>query len=207
MSVSTSSSPSDVRPTVQAIKAQLRTFMNGVMAQSLREKGMCYHLIFGVELPRLKEVAAGYEGSLALAQALWNDDIRECRLLALLLMPKDSFASDLADIWMDDILLKGSVSPQAAVELIDCMAMYLLRHQSYASEKAFQWIASEPVLLQYAGYRLLHHLLLRAPLNPRALDELRDQAATAIASQHPLLAPTAALVLEKAQEQTQDHPL
>ena len=65
--------------TVRQIKAQLRLFMNGVLSQSLREKGLKYRLIFGVELPRLKEIAAGYEQSHDLAQALWKEDIRECK--------------------------------------------------------------------------------------------------------------------------------
>ena len=44
--------------TVREIKGKLRLFMNGVLSQSLREKGLKYRLIFGVELPRLKEIAA-----------------------------------------------------------------------------------------------------------------------------------------------------
>ena len=34
--------------TIRQIKAQLRLFMNGVLSQSLREKGLQYRLIFGV---------------------------------------------------------------------------------------------------------------------------------------------------------------
>ena len=69
--------------TVREIKGKLRLFMNGVLSQSLREKGIKYRLIFGVELPRLKEIAAGYEQNHDLAQALWKEDIRECKILKI----------------------------------------------------------------------------------------------------------------------------
>lgn len=42
-------------------KGQFRLFMNGVVSQSMREKGLDYKLNFGIELPRLKEIAARYE--------------------------------------------------------------------------------------------------------------------------------------------------
>ena len=51
----------DVRETIKDIKGQFRLFMNGVVSQSMREKGLDYKLNFGIELPRLKEIAARYE--------------------------------------------------------------------------------------------------------------------------------------------------
>lgn len=50
--------------------------MNGAVSQSMREKGLVYKLNFGVELPRIKGIAAGYEKDHSLAQALWKEDIR-----------------------------------------------------------------------------------------------------------------------------------
>ena len=54
------------------IKTQLRLSMNGAVSQSMREKGLVYKLNFGVELPRIKGIAAGYEKDHSLAQSLWN---------------------------------------------------------------------------------------------------------------------------------------
>ena len=45
------------------IKTQLRLSMNGAVSQSMREKGLVYKLNFGVELPRIKGIAAGYGAS------------------------------------------------------------------------------------------------------------------------------------------------
>ena len=47
--------------TIKEIKAQFRLFMNGVVSQSMREKGLDYKLNFGIELPRLKEISLRYE--------------------------------------------------------------------------------------------------------------------------------------------------
>lgn len=44
----------DVKEQLKDIKTQLRLSMNGVVSQSMREKGLDYKLNFGVELPRIK---------------------------------------------------------------------------------------------------------------------------------------------------------
>ena len=72
----------DVKEQLKDIKTQLRLSMNGVVSQSMREKGLDYKLNFGVELPRIKSIAAAYEKSHDLAQALWKENIRECKILA-----------------------------------------------------------------------------------------------------------------------------
>ena len=39
----------DVNEKVKDIKAQFRLFMNGVVSQSMREKGLVYKINFGIE--------------------------------------------------------------------------------------------------------------------------------------------------------------
>src|SRR3712207_8951673 len=80
----------DIKEQLKEIKTQLRLSMNGAVSQSMREKGLTYKLNFGVELPRIKAIAAGYEKSHDLAQALWKEDIRECKILAGMLQPIDT---------------------------------------------------------------------------------------------------------------------
>ena len=72
----------DIKEQLKDIKTQLRLSMNGVVSQSMREKGLNYKLNFGVELPRIKSIAAAYEKNHELAQTLWKEDIRECKILA-----------------------------------------------------------------------------------------------------------------------------
>ncbi len=71
--------------------------MNGVVSQSMHEKGLVYKLNFGVELPRMKIIAARYAKDHALAQALWKEDIREFKILAAMLQPIETFCHDYVD--------------------------------------------------------------------------------------------------------------
>ena len=47
----------DVNSQVKEIKQSFRQMMDGAVAQSMRDKGVDYHLNWGVTLPRLREKA------------------------------------------------------------------------------------------------------------------------------------------------------
>ena len=66
----------DVKEQLKDIKTQLRLSMNGVVSQSMREKGLDYILIFGFELPCIKRIAAVYYNIHDLAKALCKYNIR-----------------------------------------------------------------------------------------------------------------------------------
>ena len=79
---------------VKQIKRSFRLFMNGVTAASMRSKGLNYKINWGVQLPDLKRMAAQYGHNAELASALWAESgVRECRLLATLIMPADKMSS------------------------------------------------------------------------------------------------------------------
>ena len=180
----------EVNETVRQIKAQLRLFMNGVLSQSLREKGLQYRLIFGVELPRLKEIAAGYEQNHDLAQALWKEDIRECKILAAYLQPTETFDAELADFWMESV---------TNTELADYLCMALFRRLPYASQKAFQWMASDNRMEQYTGFRLITHLFVLhgTEMNECSSHEFLDQAQAALQGDDLLVKQAAHSALER----------
>lgn len=156
------------------IKRSLRGVMNGPVSASMREKGLTYKVNFGVELPRLQQMAAGLPHTYELAAALWKEDIRECRLLAGMLMPVEAFGADLAEVWVEQMHF---------VEEAECTVMHLFARAPWASDKAFQWIASPHAMYELCGYLLLARLFMqgREP-SLRDLDEFLDQAATALRS-------------------------
>ena len=86
---------------VRAVKREFRLMMNGITSQSMREKGLTYRTNFGVELPRLKAFSDDLPHTTELAAALWKEQVRECRLLAPMLMPADDFEEDMADLWVE----------------------------------------------------------------------------------------------------------
>ena len=109
----------DIKEQLKDIKTQLRLSMNGAVSQSMREKGLVYKLNFGVELPRIKMIAEGYEKNHDLAQALWKEEIRECKILAGMLQPIETFYPEIADIWVENI---------RNIEIAELTCMNLFQH-------------------------------------------------------------------------------
>lgn len=164
----------DLNEQLKDIRTQLRLGMNGVVSQSMREKGLVYKLNFGVELPRIKAIAANYEKDHQLAQALWKEDIREFKILAGMLQPVDTFYHEIADIWIEDIL---------NIEIAELTVMNLFQHLPYAPAKSFRWIADEREYVQVTGYLTIARLLAKkGDMTERASSELLDQAITAVLS-------------------------
>ena len=152
---------------VRAIKREFHLMMNGITSQSMREKGLTYRTNFGVELPRLKAFSENLPHTYELSAALWKEQVRECRLLATMLMPVEDFAEDLADLWVEQLKF-----PEEA----ECLVMHLFQHLPYASTKAFEWVSSEEVYPQICGWQLFGRLFTKgALLTPRDDQEFRDQ--------------------------------
>lgn len=171
--------------------------MNGMVSQSMREKGMEYKLNFGIEYPRIKEIAAGYEPDHELAQALWKENIRECKILAGLLQPADTFYQEIADIWIE-----GMDYP----ELAEYTVMNLFQRLPYASEVVFRWMADEREMFQLCGFLLMARLLMKGEkLNERAEAEFLDQACTAVEGDCGPVQKAASVALRKYVHQSRDN--
>ena len=86
---------------LKKIKRSFRLMMNGVAAQSMRDKGLDYHINWGASLPMLKAKAKEIGKNYSLAIALWKENIRECKILATMVMPADEILPEVVDIWME----------------------------------------------------------------------------------------------------------
>lgn len=162
----------EIHETIREIKSKFRLFMNGMISQSMREKGFDYKLNFGIEYPRIKEIAAEYEPNHELAQALWKENIRECKIMAGLLQPVETFYREIAEIWIEDMHYP---------ELAEYTVMNLFQRLPYASEVVFPWMADEREYFQLCGYLLMTRLLMKGwALNERAEAEFLDQAFTVL---------------------------
>ena len=155
---------------LRTIKQSLRSMMNGVASKKMREAGMTYKVNYGVELPRLQEFSKEFQPDCELAAMLWNEDIRECRLLAAMLMPHEDFQECLAEQWIGQMRF-----PEEA----DCAVFHLIGTQPYASDMAFRCMADEKPLKRYVGYQLMNRLLMRG-MKPTSRDgqEMLDNIAT-----------------------------
>ncbi len=186
----------ETQETIKEIKKQFRLFMNGVVSQSMREKGLDYKLNFGIELPRIKEIASKFEKNHDVAQALWKENIRECKIMAGLLQPVDTFYPEIADIWVEDMHYP---------EIAELTVMNLFQHLPYASEKTFEWMASEEIYFQLCGYMLMARLLMKGcELNERAENEFLDQALTALQGDDGIVVKAASTALRKYASQKRE---
>lgn len=91
---------SSVDDDVKKIKRSFRLFMNGVASSSMRDKGLEYKINWGIPVTRLRDIAAQYAPSVALAERLWESDVRECKILATMLMPAERFSEPMALSWL-----------------------------------------------------------------------------------------------------------
>ena len=157
----------DVVQMVKDIKHSFFLRMNGETARSMRDKGVQYHLNWGISLPDLKQMASAYTKDFNLAIALWKEDIRECKIMALMLMPPEKMLPEIADIWIEQTHTQ---------ELAELSAFYLYQYLDYASVIAFEWIATNDEYKQICGYHILSRLFMKGKEpDERGIHELLDQ--------------------------------
>ena len=106
----------DLNQQIKEIKQSFRLMMDGMVAASMRNKGVDYKLNWGATLPRLRDKAEEYGKNYDLAIALWKENVRECKLLATMIMPADEVLLEVIDIWMEQIETQ-EIAEQAAFNL------------------------------------------------------------------------------------------
>lgn len=159
---------------IKEIKQSFRQMMDGSISQSMRDKGVNYHLNWGATLPRLRAKADEIGKNYDLAIALWKENIRECKILATMIMPAEQILPEVVDIWMEQT---------DSIEIAEQAAFNLYQHLPYAAEKAYLWLASPEDLPQICGYHILSRLFMnKQEPNERGINEFIDQALVALQS-------------------------
>ena len=162
----------DIQQQVKDIKQSFRQMMDGSIAASMRSKGVDYKLNWGATLPRLKDKAAEIGKNYDLAIALWKENVRECKILATMVMPADEVLPEVIDIWMEQTPTQ---------EIAEQAAFNLYQYLPYAPEKAFAWMASPEPLYQLCGFHVLSRLFMNGQEpNERGIHEFIDQALAAL---------------------------
>ena len=162
---------------IRDVKRLLRAAMSGPVSASMRAQGLNYKLNFGVDQPRLLDIAAEIRDFATdlttLASALWKEDIRECRILACMLMPTEAFDAELAGVWMEQVRF---------AEEAQALAMHLLVRLPYACDLAFRLVSGERPLDRLTGWLLFGRLFAQGKaLTQRDADEFLDGISTELA--------------------------
>ena len=173
---------------LKTIKQSFRLYMNGTTAASMRQKGLNYHLNWGVSVLDLKKMAEKIGQDYALAIALWKENIRECKILATMVMPPQEMLADVVAVWMEQI---------PTLEIAEALSFYLLQYLDDAPVMAFRWIASESEYHRICGYHILARLFSRhEEPDERGINEYLDQVAVALTDEAPAIRKAAANSLQ-----------
>lgn len=164
----------EIESKIKELKRGFRLVMNGPASQSMREKGLDYRLNWGVPFIQLKQMAADLPHDYDFAIALWKEDIRECKILATLLMPHDKMPEEVAEIWMEQT---------HSQEMAEMQAFNLYQYVSYVPKLAYRWMALDDTVKEICAYDILGRLFMKGQEpNERGINEFIDQAVTALKS-------------------------
>lgn len=140
---------------VKAIKRSFRLYMNGEASRSMRDKGLDYKINWGISQLELRNMAGQYGKDAALADALWVENIRECKILATLVMPATDMSYEQAGEWLAGI---------TSVELAEVAAFNLFQHLPFADALVADMLQSDNAMLHVCAYNLACRLVRRGVL-------------------------------------------
>lgn len=140
---------------LQKIKRDFFALRNGVIADTLRQAGCPFRIIFGLNLPQISEIAAKTGSNPEMSRLLWeNTSTRESMLLAPMLL-------DPHVVTADEAMAMVSQSPSA--EVTDVLCHSLLRKIPGAFDMACALAAESGKMQRYAAMRLLWRFVPSEP--------------------------------------------
>ena len=132
---------------MQQVKRHFFALRNGIIADTIRKAGYNYKIIFGLNIPQLKEIAENLGKNLDLALKLReNVSTRESLLLAPMIYPVDSLTYDDAILWAKSC---------PTTEVADVLCHSLLKFSPYSAKLSEEMIISDNSMHKYLGMRLL----------------------------------------------------
>ncbi len=153
---------------IKSIKNDFRLGMNGIISTSMRNRGMDYKIIFGLSLPQLRTLAEKYSPSQEVAIRLWNENIRESKLLATMIFPHSEMSIDIAKEWIEDIKYS---------EVADIASMFLFSKLPYAEQLCLEYVNSENENHLYFAFRLFIRLLInKSEISQDTIETVRAKA-------------------------------
>jgi 3-methyladenine DNA glycosylase AlkD len=133
---------------VQDILVQIKKHQNGAVVDSMQESGIIYKVNFGVTIPELKQIAQPYKGNHDLATRLFEEDIRECKIIASMIDDPAKVTGDQIDSWSEQF---------TNIEIVEQVCSNLFWKSDFALPRSFEWCHDDDNLLQKAGLLIAGH--------------------------------------------------
>ncbi len=134
---------------IRSIRTQLRRYMNGVASAGMRQKGIVYRMNFGVSPDKLRAIAATLPSDMQLAVTLWQEDIREFKILATYVCPVEELTPEQAEAWA------GMITHQ---EIAEQFTANLARRLPFAPALVYSLMARREEYVRVTGFLLLTRL-------------------------------------------------
>lgn len=133
---------------VMEVIARVRQRMNGAVVESMRESGIIYKVSYGVTIPELQQIAQPYKGDHDLAIRLFEEEVRECKIIASMIDDPEKVTGDQIDTWSEEF---------SNPEIVEQLCNNLLWKSDFALPRSFEWCLEEDALLKKAGLLIAGH--------------------------------------------------
>lgn len=127
---------------IQKLIEEIKRHMHGTVSDSLSLSGIDYKVNYGVSIPELKNIAENYKGNHTLALALFQEDIRECKILASMIDDPAKVTGEQIDEWAQSF---------SNVEIVEQVCSNLFWKSDYILSRSIEWCLSCDELMQRAG--------------------------------------------------------
>ena len=135
----------------QKILKIIRVQANGEIAESV-QKASENLLTYGCNDPVIKNIANKFSANHELAKKLWKENIREAKLIAILLEEPDKVTEEQADEWM---------SQTTNIHIINSLCLHLFSKLFFAFDKCKEWKNNSSEFVESAAYILLSRLAMK----------------------------------------------
>ena len=144
----------------KAIRKRFRTKENGPAMDSMERLGIHYGKNHGASVRELQQMAKEYSPNQELANYMWQQDVREAKLMALYIADSQDMTSTEMDNWVHEFT-NGELVEQACMQLFDKSPL--------AYQKSVQWLADAHDFTQTTAYVLASRIALQ-PEGQQAFD-------------------------------------
>lgn len=157
---------------LNALRLQLRRGMNAEVADSMRNNGVRYGINFGVTLPILRQIAETLPKEKELAEVMWKKDVREMKLLAILLL-------EGYDLSLSELHAMALQSP--TLEVSEQLVLRLVAPSPEKAEKLARQLLDEAHPADGETATIPYIILTRMAIGRQIHKELLKHAAIAVA--------------------------
>ena len=141
----------DAERIFQEILSRIKRLQNREVVNSMKKRGIDYHVNYGVSIPMLQLLASEYARNHLLALKLWNKQWRETMIMATLLEEPLEVTENQIDFWVRNF---------TSIEIAEQAAMNLLSKTTFAYQKAFEYCLGKKLLVKIVGLLMIGRLAL-----------------------------------------------